>query len=79
MDESDLIYSKHCQSVTVDNKTVRVDIYGFGREDWVVEVVNEADISIVWDEQFKSDDAAYDEFKRTLREEGIEAFDEEDK
>ncbi|MGR9090456.1 MAG: hypothetical protein ACU85U_07745 [Gammaproteobacteria bacterium] len=79
MDESDLIYSKHCQSVTVDNKTVRVDIYGLGREDWVVEVVNEADISIVWDEQFKSDDAAYDEFKRTLREEGIEAFDEEDK
>lgn len=77
MDETDLIYSKHCQSVSVGNKTVRVEIYGFGNEDWGLEVVNEANTSIVWDDLLKSDDAAYEEFKRTLKDEGIEAFDDE--
>ena len=77
MDENDLIYSKHCQSVTVGNKTVRVAIYGFGSEDWSLEVVNESNTSIVWDDLFKSDDEAYEEFKRTLEDEGIEAFADE--
>jgi hypothetical protein len=41
---------------------------------WFVEVVDEDDNSMVWDQPFESDDAADREFRRKLAEEGIEAM-----
>jgi hypothetical protein len=41
---------------------------------WTLEVVNAAGISIVWDEQFSSDEEAYAEFKRTVATEGMKTF-----
>lgn len=74
MDESDLIYSKHCQSVSRNGKTVRVEIYSSGKTDWILEVVDEENNSTVWDDPFDTDDEAFEEFERTLEEEGIESM-----
>ena len=74
MDEYDLIYSKHCQSVTDNGKTVKVEIYSSGKNDWILEVVDEYNNSTVWDDQFGTDDEAFAEFERTLKEEGIETM-----
>ena len=74
MDESDLIYSKHCQTVSSNGKTVEVQIYSSGKNDWILEVVDEENNSTVWDDPFATDDEAYQEFQRTLEEEGIESL-----
>ena len=49
-------------------------IYSSGKSDWVLEVVDEDHNSTVWDEQFATEDDAYQEFQRTLEEEGIESM-----
>ena len=74
MEDMELIYSEHCQSVTRDNKTVKVEIYSSGKNDWTLEVVDEDGNSTVWDDQFTTDDEAYLEFQRTLDEEGIDSM-----
>ena len=72
MDEIELVYSKHCQSVTSNGRTVKVEIYSSGKNDWILEVVDEENNSTVWDDPFDTDDEAFQEFERTLKEEGIE-------
>lgn len=74
MDEIELVYSKHCQSVTSNDRTVKVEIYSSGKNDWVLEVVDEENNSTVWDDPFDTDNEAFQEFERTLKEEGIEAM-----
>ena len=74
MDEIDLIYSKHCQSISRNGITVRVQIYSSGKNDWILEVVDEDNNSTVWDDPFPTDDEAFQEFERTLEEEGIAAM-----
>jgi hypothetical protein len=74
MEEIELIYSKHCQSVTKNNKTVKVEIYSSGKNDWILEVVDEDLNSTLWDDQFATEDDAFQEFQRTLEEEGIESM-----
>ena len=41
---------------------------------WTLEVVNAAGTSIVWDEQFSSDEEAYAEFKKAVAAEGMKTF-----
>lgn len=74
MDEGDLIYSEHCQKVTHDGKTVKVAIYSSGKNDWILEVVDDDGNSTVWDDPFPTDGEAYKEFRRTLNEEGIDSL-----
>lgn len=74
MEDIELIYSKHCQSLSRNNKMVRVEIYSSGSNDWILEVVDENNNSTVWDDPFATDDEAYEEFQRTLVEEGIESM-----
>lgn len=74
MDEIELLFSKHCQSVTRNGITVKVEIYGSGKNDWILEVIDKDNNSTVWDDTFDTDDEAFQEFERTLKEEGIEAM-----
>ena len=74
MDEGDLVFSRHCQTVTRNGKTVKVEIYGSAKNAWILEVVDEDNNSTVWDDPFASDDAAFEAFRRTLEEEGIESL-----
>ena len=73
-DEIVLVDSPLSSVCKQDGYTLDVQIYSSGRDDWFLEVVNEAGTSIVWDEQFETDRLAWEEFERCLREEGVEAF-----
>ena len=57
------------------NVTVEVIIVRLENEpNWSLEVLNNAGTSIVWDDLFDSDEDAYAEFQRTVEEEGMRAF-----
>ena len=61
--------------VTRDGVTVELALYRLeDQTEWSLEVVNDAGTSIVWQDVFPSDVAAYEEFLRTVDEEGITAF-----
>ena len=61
--------------VTEGGVTVQVHIFRLEHEQgWVLEVVNAAGTSIVWDDPFPSDDDAYAAFRQTVDEEGMSTF-----
>ncbi len=73
--DPNLVTSGLSRSVTQDGVTVRLFICRLEYEaEWTLEVVNSAGTSIVWDQTFSSDDAADEEFLRTVNEEGMAAF-----
>jgi len=77
MEERDpnIVTSGLSRHVTQDSITVELCIYRLESEaHWSLEVVNAAGTSIVWDDTFSSDDAAHEEFQRTVAEEGMAAF-----
>lgn len=64
---------------TKDGVTVDVHILRLEHEkSWTLEVVNSSGTSIVWDDPFESDEQAYAEFQRTVAEEGMSVFAEEE-
>jgi hypothetical protein len=74
--DPEIRHSPLCAKVTRGGVTVDVQIYRFasGDDGWSLEVINEEGTSIVWDDRFATDVAAYAEFERTIDEEGIETF-----
>ena len=73
--EPNLITSSHSRDITQDGITVELCIYRLEtKTEWALEVVNSVGTSIVWDNQFSSDDVANEEFLRTVAEEGMATF-----
>ena len=72
--DPELIYSPYCQSIERDGIEVEVWIFKIEGTDWTLEVVDEFNNSTVWDEEFKTDQDAFKELEKTLREEGIETM-----
>ena len=73
--EPNLITSGLSRHVTQDGITVELCIYRLEtKPGWTLEVVNSEGTSIVWDDLFPSDDAANEEFLRTVVEEGMASF-----
>ena len=72
MEESKLVYSTHCQTISRDGKSVDLQIYRSEIDDWILEVVDEFGNSTVWDDTFSSDDRANTEFLDALAREGID-------
>ena len=73
-DEFDLEQSPLNQKISVDGKTVEVQIYRGAGSDWILEVVDEFRNSTVWDDQFPTDQEALNEAKATIEKEGIESL-----
>ena len=73
--DPDIVYSGLSRKVTRDGVTVEVVIARLeGETAWSLEVVNAANTSIVWDELFATDEAAYAEFEQTIAEDGMRTF-----
>lgn len=72
--EPEITFSSLGQTIEADGHHFRVEIYRSANSGWILEVVDESNASTVWDDPFKSDVAALEEFKRTLREEGVKAI-----
>ena len=71
-DDDPLTYSEYCQVHEHEDEAYDVQIYREEPDRWILEVVDKAGTSFVWDEPFDTDEAAWQEFERALREEGIE-------
>ena len=72
--EPELIMSPLCQTLNIDGHLLQVDIYRDESSKWILEVVDVSGTSTVWDEQFETDQLAFEELFRTLREEGVLAI-----
>ncbi len=63
-----------------DDVTVLVDIF---REagtngDWTLEVISQTEVVTTWEENFETDQAAWEEFLATAERDGVKSFLEED-
>jgi hypothetical protein len=73
--EPNIVTSSLSRQVSRDGVAVIVQICRLESESkWTLEVVNAAGTSTVWDDLFPSDDAANEEFLRTVADEGMAAF-----
>ncbi len=73
MDDPEIIMSPRCQEFEKDGHVVQVDIYGTGKNDWILEVLDADGNSTVWDGKFETDELALAEFHHTVEKEGIRA------
>ncbi len=78
MTEPDIIDSPLCRTIERDGISLRVEIYSGDDSHWILEVVDQGGTSIVWDEQFMTDQAALDELMKTIELEGIRSIVEDD-
>ena len=73
--EPNLIISSASQRIVEDDVLFKVDIYKLeGVDGWSLEVVTADGTSIVWDDLFEDDRAAFEEAITTIRKEGALAF-----
>ena len=73
--DPNIIYSGLGSVVTEQGITVELSIHRLeDRPGWAMEVVNQRGTSIVWNELFDTDDAAFAEFRRAVEEEGMKVF-----
>ena len=70
-----IVSSSLSGDVREDGVTVRLEIYRLEHENqWVLEVINEAGTSTVWDVPFDTDEEAHAAFRLAVEDEGMEAF-----
>jgi hypothetical protein len=74
-DENKIINSPLSQKITRDGTTIDVLIYrGEHEATWILEVVDHAGGSTVWDETFQTEQDALNELIQTIDDEGIACF-----
>ncbi len=74
-EEYRIIHSPLERRISEDGIAMEVLIYrGEADEGWILEVVDHAGGSTVWEEAFPTDQAALDEVLETIRREGIGCF-----
>ncbi len=71
-DDAVLTNSPLNQTLTRNGVTVEIHICKDSQSDWILEVVDAGKNSHVWDDQFKTDQQAFDEAMRALDEEPLE-------
>ena len=73
--DPNLVYSGLAQNIKRDGVEIEVSIFRLEHEkDWTLEVVNDKGTSIVWDDTFSTDKAAFEELERTIAKEGMGSF-----
>lgn len=73
-DNVEYIQSPLCRQYSEEEQTVDIDIYRTQDSGWVLEIVDEANNSTVWEDKFETDQEALDEALDALKQEGIQAF-----
>ena len=73
--EPNLIISSASRHIVEEDVRFKVDIYKLeGGDGWSLEVATTDGTSIVWDDLFEDDQAAFEEAVATIRKEGAVAF-----
>lgn len=68
--------SSLCRTVTKDGWNLEIFIYADGQGQWLLELVNDADVSTCWTEPFETEQDALDEALKAIEEYSIEYFHE---
>lgn len=78
-DDPEIVISDLSCMVEVDDYRLDVSIHRLEHDSrWSLEVINENGTSIVWEDPFDTDEAAFAAFEQVIEEEGLEAFLDED-
>lgn len=73
--DPNIVDSSMSRKIVEDGITFDVQIYKIeGTEEWSLDVVTPDGTSVVWDDLFTDDEAAFDEAVNTIRSEGALAF-----
>ncbi len=74
-EEDPEIMSDPCADVEIDGHFLTVDIYKSDIDArWILEVINEFGTSTVFDDLFLADGLAWQQFKKTVKDEALAAF-----
>lgn len=73
-EEPELIYSQLQQTYTVGDKSIDIQIYRLPNTGWIIEVVDEHGNSTVWNDEFATDQLAFDDVMKTIAEDGIDSL-----
>jgi len=80
MSDPNLIVSGLSQAISVEGHKIRIEIYKLeNSEGWSLEAVDSEGTSTVWDDLFETDQAAWDEAMKAVKEEGLSAFSDKGK
>jgi RPA family protein len=63
-----------CRTLNIEGHLLQVDIYRDDSSKWILEVVDSLGNSTVWNDQFETDQLAFEELFRTIREESVLAI-----
>jgi hypothetical protein len=75
MADPNIVTSGLSRALHVDGLNLQIEIYRLEHQtEWTLEVVEEDGTSTTWDDPFETDQAALDEALRTIRENGVSAF-----
>jgi len=69
-----IIESPLSQTYTADGETIEVSIYRLRSSKWLLEVTDSQGTHTVWEEEFDSDQDAWNEFLKDVTENGIAQF-----
>tara|TARA_R100001143_G_scaffold62974_1_gene67935 strand:- start:25607 stop:25867 length:261 start_codon:yes stop_codon:yes gene_type:complete len=70
----ELVISSLSQHLSVDGKTVKIEISRGYDGGWNLAIIDEFGTSTIWDEEFDTEAAALKEAKATIRDEGIDSL-----
>lgn len=78
--EPTLEHSEFSGEFEDDGVTVLVDIFrpAGTNGDWTLEVISQTEVVTTWEENFETDQAAWEEFLATAERDGVKSFLEED-
>jgi hypothetical protein len=71
-DDPEIVHSPLCQHIARNGITVEVAIYSDSDGKWILEMIDAANTSHVWDDHFDTDEEALAEAVRALEEEPME-------
>ena len=69
--DPEIIYSPLNRFYEHDGIEVEVCIFKIETSDWTLEVIDEFNNSTVWNAELKTDEEAFEDFEKTIREEGM--------
>lgn len=79
MSEPNLVTSGLSKIVTVEGHKVSIEIFRMEAEkSWTLEIIDDEGTSLVWDGVFASDQVAIDEALKTIENEGLSVFRDND-
>ena len=75
MSDPEIVMSPLCREISGDGTRIQIDIYrGEDNPGWILEVIDEENASIAWNEPFDTDREALDTVMEVIELDGIRSF-----